>query len=230
MGDRKRRLIPLRDRTGLDARLAVRHRRHRLAPSAIRSWIRSTSSRPRSVRPCLHDSLPLGESGARIVYTYVACFGAVIENAFVAREKCRLEMPGRGNQHPVQRIRESRTGNTGRVDGHSRGQVGETYSCSVQGIADPLLGRACQPDSAESMKRSELKQRDDRDANGLLRLCPRKQMTRPAADSARIPLHAPKPDMGVEQQHGLVVVNVVLAINRVEGPLVLQKGSLHRSK
>ena len=80
------------------------------------------------------------------------------------------------------------------------------------------------------MKRGDLEQRGWRDAEGLLRLGPCEQLARPASHAADISLDAPDPDMRVEQQHSSGAVDVVLAVDRIEGAFVLQNGAFHRSE
>jgi hypothetical protein len=82
--------------------------------------------------------------------------------------------------------------------GESR--VGETES-GVEGIADSLLGRSCEADAPDGVKRGHLEKRRRRDVQCGLSLCPGEQLARAPSDAPYVPMHAPESHVCVEQHH-----------------------------
>lgn len=81
-------------------------------------------------------------SEAYIVDAHIPRLRRIVENAGVARQKCRVKVTGCGHQETIQRIGEGDARNVADIDRHRRRELGDANSRQLQGLPDPLLREA----------------------------------------------------------------------------------------
>lgn len=104
---------------------------------------------------------------------HIASCRGVLEDLYAGRQKNGVEMSGRRNQEPIERIGEGRARNVACIDGNDRRHLRDAHPYGVQRIANPLLEGTREANAARRMERRQLEERDRRNTDGVPRLGPK---------------------------------------------------------